>query len=125
MNERLSFLRYGAGQYFKPHCDTELDLPDGRKSRVTVQIYLKDEGLKGGATRFFGASPKNYMDVEPKLGRVLIFQQRGVWHAGEEVTGGIKYALRSDFMFRQESPSSNQPPTQTKLRGKGRKRQGT
>ncbi|KAF5376415.1 hypothetical protein D9615_008584 [Tricholomella constricta] len=100
VNERLSFLRYGPGHYFKPHCDGRLQLPDGRKSRVTLQIYLNDEGLLGGATRILG-SGRRYLDIEPKVGRVLIFQQRSVYHSGEEVVRGTKFALRSDFMFEQ------------------------
>ena len=39
--------------------------------------------------------------MEPKLGRVLVFQQRMLVHSGEEVTGGVKYTMRSDFMFEQ------------------------
>ncbi|KAF8962932.1 hypothetical protein BDZ97DRAFT_2019974 [Flammula alnicola] len=91
VNERLSFLRYGKGNFFKPHCDGQLELPDGRRARVTLQIYLGDEGVEG---------EDRYFDVEPKKGRVLLFQQRGIYHSGEEVTKGVKYSLRSDFMFR-------------------------
>ncbi|KIM43976.1 hypothetical protein M413DRAFT_443043 [Hebeloma cylindrosporum] len=101
LNERLSFLRYGKGNYFRGHCDGQLELPDGRSARVTVQIYLGDEGVQGGATRIWGTAKHRYLDIEPKKGRVLIFQQRGVYHSGEEVTEGIKYTLRTDFMFRQ------------------------
>ena len=95
-------MRYGKGNYFKGHCDGQLELPDGRKARVTLQIYLGDDGVKGGATRIWGYSPKlnRYLDIEPKKGRALIFQQRGIYHSGEEVKKGTKYALRSDFMFR-------------------------
>jgi len=101
VNERLSFLRYGPGHFFKGHPDGQLELPDGRKSRVTVQIYLNDEGVKGGETRMFapGSNYKRHLDVKPKTGRVLIFQQRGMYHTGEEVTKGLKYAVRSDFLF--------------------------
>ncbi|GLB42583.1 putative prolyl 4-hydroxylase alpha subunit homolog [Lyophyllum shimeji] len=98
VNERLSFLRYGPGHYFKPHCDGQLMLPDGRMSRVTLQIYLNEEGLSGGATRIFGSRGR-YLDIEPKIGRVLIFQQRSVYHSGEPVVRGLKYTLRSDFMY--------------------------
>lgn len=100
VNERLSFLRYSKGNFFKPHTDGQLSLPDGRKSRVTIQIYLGDDGVKGGATRILGTKEK-YLDVEPKKGRALIFQQRGVNHSGEEVTEGLKYTLRTDILFRQ------------------------
>jgi Rps23 Pro-64 3,4-dihydroxylase Tpa1-like proline 4-hydroxylase len=102
LNERLSFLKYGPGNYFRSHCDGMLELPDGRKSLVTVQIYLGDVGCEGGATRFWSSDLKRYTDIEPKLGRVLIFQQRGLLHSGQDVISGTKYALRSDFMFKKE-----------------------
>lgn len=79
-----------------------LELPDGRKSFITVQIYLGDENIQGGATRFWSANHRNHFDVEPKPGRVLIFQQRGLSHSGEDVIQGTKYALRSDLMFIRE-----------------------
>ena len=100
VNERLSFLRYGKGNFFRAHTDGQPNLPDGRKARVTIQIYLGDDGVEGGATRILSTNTK-YFDVEPKKGRVLIFQQRGIYHSGEEVTKGVKYTLRTDFLFRQ------------------------
>lgn len=102
VNERLSFLRYQPGNFFRPHHDGQLQLRDGRQSRVTLQIYLNDEGLEGGATRIWGhgsEQTRKFIDIEPKLGRVLIFQQRGLLHSGQEITKGVKYAMRSDFMF--------------------------
>lgn len=41
-------------------------------------------------------------DVEPKTGRVLIFQHRGLLHSGADVTSGIKLTLRTDLMYRKE-----------------------
>jgi Rps23 Pro-64 3,4-dihydroxylase Tpa1-like proline 4-hydroxylase len=101
VNERLSFLRYEPGGFFEPHCDGLLKLQDGRNSRVTLQIYLSDEGLEGGATRIWGTEMKRFMDIEPKIGRVLIFQQRNLLHSGEKITKGLKYAMRSEFMFEE------------------------
>ncbi|PPQ72682.1 hypothetical protein CVT24_012660 [Panaeolus cyanescens] len=122
MNERLSFLRYGPGHFFKGHCDFLNKLPDGRLGQVTIQIYLGEDGVQGGATRISGrenvVQPKkgilgnlldvfgnkekqqNFLDVAPKKGRVLIFQHRELYHSGEEVTAGLKYTLRSDLMYR-------------------------
>lgn len=54
--------------------------------------------MEGGATRISGGRNR-YFDVEPKKGRVLIFQQRGIWHSGEDVVKGLKYTLRTDFLF--------------------------
>ncbi|KAJ7364908.1 hypothetical protein DFH08DRAFT_840277 [Mycena albidolilacea] len=103
VNPRLSFLRYGPGHYFKQHCDglnELLDGPTSQKSFVTLHLYLNGE-VSGGATRFWTPDKKHFLDVEPKVGRVLVFQQRMLVHSGEEVTEGIKYTMRSDFMFEQ------------------------
>jgi hypothetical protein len=43
------------------------------------------------------------IDVDPKVGRVLIFQHRRLLHSGDEVTAGIKYTMRSDVMFQWEA----------------------
>ncbi|KAJ7690335.1 hypothetical protein B0H17DRAFT_1159991 [Mycena rosella] len=103
VNPRLSFLRYGPGHYFKQHCDGLNELLDGpkpQKSFVTLHIYLSD-GVSGGATRFWTPDKKRFIDIDPKVGRVLVFQQRMLVHSGEEVTEGIKYTMRTDFMFEQ------------------------
>lgn len=55
--------------------------------------------LSGGATRFWTPDKKHFLDVEPKVGRVLVFQQRMLIHSGEEVTDGVKYTMRSDLLF--------------------------
>ncbi|KAF5320156.1 hypothetical protein D9611_010353 [Ephemerocybe angulata] len=99
VNERLSFLRYGPGQFFREHVDTQLDLPDGRKSRVTIQIYLGEDGVEGGATRIRDMSGARYFDVEPKKGRVLIFQQKDIWHSGQDVVEGSKEEPASKLPF--------------------------
>jgi len=99
VNERLSFLRYEKGNYFRPHCDGPLYLPDGRQAGATIQVYLGEDEIEGGATRILGHHDDKYVDIEPKKGRVLIFQQRGVYHSGEDVVKGVKYALRSDFLY--------------------------
>ena len=63
--------------------------------------------MEGGATRIFkGLKDKGaFVDIEPKKGRVVIFQQRGLLHSSEDVTKGVKYAVRSDFMFRHTEDS--------------------
>ncbi|KAI1405464.1 hypothetical protein F4819DRAFT_444426 [Hypoxylon fuscum] len=126
-DERLSFLRYRPGHHFKPHCDA-LYFPGGReKSFLTCQIYLSDmpeaqpDGeSSGGETRFWpsrvGMGKKNksedaqegngpqkeeeiFLDIEPKIGRALVFQQRMLWHSGQEVKRGEKFTVRLDLMY--------------------------
>ncbi|KAF7314728.1 P4Hc domain-containing protein [Mycena kentingensis (nom. inval.)] len=112
VNLRLSFLRYGPGHYFKQHCDGLNELTNGlvpQKSFVTLHVYLNgppsgqqsDDSLVGGATRFWTPDKKHHLDVEPRVGRVLVFQQRMLVHSGEEVLSGVKCTMRGDFMYEQ------------------------
>jgi hypothetical protein len=39
------------------------------------------------------------MDVDPKAGRVLIFQHRNLYHSGDDVLAGVKYTMRTDIMY--------------------------
>ncbi|EHK99079.1 hypothetical protein GLAREA_09125 [Glarea lozoyensis ATCC 20868] len=118
-NERLRFLKYGPGQFFKPHCDGKYTTPDGKEtSFYTMHLYLNDsaqaldglvdmnidggeeEMLQGGATTFHGTRYQEArLDADPKIGRVLIFQQRRLLHSGDEVVKGTKYTMRSDLMY--------------------------
>ncbi|KAI2463218.1 hypothetical protein F4781DRAFT_134384 [Annulohypoxylon bovei var. microspora] len=126
-NERLSFLRYRPGNHFKPHCDALYAPSDKEKSFLTCQIYLSDMpkgdelgASSGGETRFWpsrvGMGRKNksddaeeenehqvrdeaFLDVEPKMGRALVFQQRMLWHSGQEVKRGEKFTARLDLMY--------------------------
>ncbi|TEY48021.1 hypothetical protein BOTCAL_0299g00160 [Botryotinia calthae] len=121
INERMRFLRYGAGQYFREHVDGAYGNPDGSaRSFFTIHLYLNDsaqelekdpntpkfpkdsEMLRGGATTFHSKDMKERLDVDPKVGRVLIFQHRRLLHSGDDVVSGVKYTMRSDLMFRFE-----------------------
>ncbi|APA11206.1 hypothetical protein SS1G_11417 [Sclerotinia sclerotiorum 1980 UF-70] len=114
INERMRFLRYGRGQYFR---DSAYGNADGERSFFTIHLYLngsaqeleKDPSiskfpkdskmLRGGATTFHSKDMKERLDVDPKVGRVLIFQHRRLLHSGDEVVAGVKYTMRSDLMF--------------------------
>ncbi|KAI3340790.1 hypothetical protein F4824DRAFT_400770 [Ustulina deusta] len=123
-NERLSFLRYQPGHHFKPHCDALYARPGkDEKSFLTCQIYLNDapEGpsgeSSGGETRFWtsqvGKRQKDleikhtmehkkdalFLDIKPRVGKALIFQQGMLWHSGQEVKHGEKFTVRLDLMF--------------------------
>ncbi|KAF8246605.1 hypothetical protein K440DRAFT_553242, partial [Wilcoxina mikolae CBS 423.85] len=104
MNERLRFLKYGPGEYFRPHCDGSYCTPDdSERSLLTFHAYLGENGPEnvGGATRFFGGNwdQEVGVDVEPVQGRVLVFQHQWLVHSGEEMVSGVKYTVRSDFMY--------------------------
>jgi len=112
VNKRLRFLKYGSGQFFKAHCDGPYGevTPDGQilQTHFTVHLYLNDskaEGgpeadLVGGATTFHSSDGKRKLDVDPKAGRVLIFQHKRLYHSGDKVIAGTKYTVRTDIMYK-------------------------
>ena len=86
------------------------ETPDKKeRSYFTLHLYLNDKesdsegkALKGGATRFHGYNMQELVDVEPKIGRVLIFQHRDLLHSGDEVVQGTKLTMRTDIMYELE-----------------------
>ena len=124
LNERMRFLRYGKGQFFKEHCDGAYTTDDGReRTFYTLHFYLNDSVnaspsvtseeaapfpellIRGGATTFHSRDLTRRLDVDPKAGRVLIFQHRGLLHSGDEVLEGVKYTMRTDLLFELEEGS--------------------
>uniref|UniRef100_A0A7S0XDJ2 Prolyl 4-hydroxylase alpha subunit domain-containing protein n=1 Tax=Chromulina nebulosa TaxID=96789 RepID=A0A7S0XDJ2_9STRA len=99
MNERLRFLKYLPGHFFKPHYDGNYIRDDKSEvSYLTIQLYL-NEGSIGGATRFYDRyDMDNYIDVIPKTGLILVFQH-DIYHEGTAVNEGVKYVMRSDIMY--------------------------
>ena len=129
-NERMRFLKYGKGQYFRrkfivfhqgllgaatdfstAHYDGSYATPgDEEITFYTLHLYLNEsspdseEGpLEGGATTFHSDDMKRSLDVNPKIGRVLIFQHKGLPHSGADVTNGIKMTLRTDLLYAKVS----------------------
>ena len=73
----------------------------------TIHLYLNDSKaeagedaeLIGGATSFFSRDEKIKIDVDPKAGRVLIFQHKKLLHSGDDVLAGTKYTVRTDILY--------------------------
>jgi len=95
------------------HCDGPYgEEKDGKSYRTyyTVHLYLNDsvaevgEGadLVGGATSFLSYDEEHRVDVNPKAGRVLIFQHKGLYHSGDDVVRGTKYTMRTDIMYEMQ-----------------------
>ncbi|KAI0099389.1 hypothetical protein F4814DRAFT_453272 [Daldinia grandis] len=111
INKRMRFLKYGQGQFFRPHCDSPYGetADDGKAVRThhTLHLYLNDSkqevgdaaDLVGGATSFLSSNQARKLDVDPKAGRVLIFQHQRLYHAGDDVLDGVKYTMRTDIMY--------------------------
>jgi 2-oxoglutarate-Fe(II)-dependent oxygenase superfamily protein len=117
LNERLRFLKYEEGQFFKGHYDGSYTRPDGsEQSFVTVQIYLNDVP-EGGHTRFLNRV-RALDSVAPKAGRVLIFEHE-ILHEGSKVMEGLKYVIRTDVMFSKAAPGEKRvPPSPNELRAR-------
>ena len=97
-NPRLRLYRYRQGERHGAHWDTVVELADGVRSLLTLVFYL-NENFTGGATDFVELGA----EVTPKTGRALLFQHR-VMHRACEVGRGEKYVLRTDILYRPETP---------------------
>lgn len=116
----LRFLRYEPGHFFRRHGDgTYISEDEKEISYYTLQLYLNGDAqsLKGGATRFWhnprlhkGPREEDYVDVKPRMGRVLVFAQDGLIHSGE-VTAGVKYSIRTDVIYKEDITESTEPTT--------------
>lgn len=87
------------------HNDGCYQTPDDKeRSYFTLHLYLNDaeNQLEGGATTFYDYNMTRRIDVEPKSGRILLFQHRNLLHSGEDVVKGIKYTLRTDIMYTKQ-----------------------
>lgn len=40
------------------------------------------------------------MDVNPRMGSLVVFKQSDWVHSGEPVVKGVKYTIRTDIMYR-------------------------
>ncbi|MFO0601242.1 MAG: 2OG-Fe(II) oxygenase [Myxococcaceae bacterium] len=94
-NERLRCYRYAPGQFFGPHFDGAFHRTDDEQSLLTLMVYLNDCEA-GGHTLFHDLE----LAVTPRPGTALIFNHH-LRHEGAPVKAGLKYAVRSDVMFRR------------------------
>ena len=90
------------------HFDATYRRKDGAISFLTLHLYLnepdEDSLLEGGATSFHSLDwSGRHLDVMPKVGRVLLFQQKGLLHSGADVTKGVKFTTRTDVMYKKSS----------------------
>ncbi|KAH7003160.1 hypothetical protein EDB82DRAFT_482721 [Fusarium venenatum] len=125
LNDRMRFLKYSPGQYFKPHCDGAYFYTEGPgkefETFYTVHLYLNDSvendptsELQGGATSFLDRKGEKRVDVNPKAGSVLIFQHKGLFHEGALVNKGIKYTMRTDILYEWIPDKDEEEEPQTK-----------
>ena len=93
-NECIRFYRYGPGDYFKPHQDTDFQRSPVERSLLSCVVYLND-GYEGGALGL----PTQGRVLQPRAGSAVVFGHRVV-HESTLLVRGTKYALRTDIMYR-------------------------
>ena len=96
INERLRILKYHPGDEFKFHSDGAYTAPNGDTSKITILVYL-NEGYEGGFTHY--SSTEGMIAVVPKIGAVVL-QDQGLGHGVPPLEKGVKYALRTEVMYR-------------------------
>ncbi|KAF2657633.1 hypothetical protein K491DRAFT_594626 [Lophiostoma macrostomum CBS 122681] len=124
LNERMGFLKYEEGEHFEgklkiidviwlldlqysAHPDCYYQTEDGReRSYITVLLFLNDQAIApgesefvGGAITFHSQDMESKLDIAPKTGRLLLFEQEHLLHSGQQVSKGVKYAMRTDLMY--------------------------
>jgi hypothetical protein len=67
-----------------------------------MMLYLNSGGadFQGGGTSFFNARGERFATA-PRAGSVLLFEHF-LEHQGDELLGGVKYAIRSDVMYKRD-----------------------
>lgn len=100
LNARFRFYRYDEAEAFAPHYDGIIRLGDDEESRLTFMVYLNGD-CQGGETNFYRPGGGLRFGVRPECGTALDFAHLQL-HEGAPVTGGRKYALRSDVMYRRQ-----------------------
>lgn len=103
--------KYTAGTAFAAHIDNsdQLSLQKGEEvekllSSHTLLIGLADQSaFAGGATRFFpqGTYEHDTVDVFLPQGYAVVFEQKGLLHAGLEVHEGEKYIAQAGVLRAQ------------------------
>ena len=119
LNARFRFYRYEGGDFFKPHTDGAWpgsrvingalvhDAYGDRSSQMSLLLFLSD-GYTGGRTLFYLPSAQHPGETDvialttPKGAALCFphgFHPLHCLHAGEPVTDGVKYIIRTDILF--------------------------
>eukprot|EP00571_Detonula_confervacea_P017445 CAMPEP_0172303054 /NCGR_PEP_ID=MMETSP1058-20130122/4642_1 /TAXON_ID=83371 /ORGANISM="Detonula confervacea, Strain CCMP 353" /LENGTH=276 /DNA_ID=CAMNT_0013013733 /DNA_START=53 /DNA_END=883 /DNA_ORIENTATION=- len=110
LNERFRVLKYQPGDYFMRHSDGVFVRPKGADtctavgepgdmSFFTVMLYLNTPA-KGGGTDFINSADSSQVShVAPCTGQALVFDH-SIPHEGAMLEAGVKYAIRTDVMYR-------------------------
>jgi prolyl 4-hydroxylase len=98
-NDCIRCYRYQVGDFFKPHQDTHFVRSASERSLLSIVVYLNDD-FEGGEVVF----PDGARVLRPTPGTAVVFGHRLV-HESRPILRGIKYALRSDVIYRLREAS--------------------
>lgn len=97
LSGNFRFYKYLPGQKFKKHRDAN-QLEEGGLSLQTVLLYLND-AEEGGETSVYDPEKSDKILVKAETGKLLTFNHT-IAHTGEELLKGVKYVLRTDFIYK-------------------------
>jgi len=107
LNERLRVLKYEVSDYFKPHTDGSYQRQNGDTSMLTLMLYLNTP-IAGGDTNFLSDEGQHQKrTVNPTTGQGLLFDHT-LRHESTELEAGVKYAIRTDVMYRRANNLSTE-----------------
>lgn len=93
--ESFNFVKYGPGEYFKPHTDHGFSY----NATVSCVLYLNDD-YDGGELAFNSLGFK----IKPKAGDLIFFPSNYIFvHSSEPVNLGIKYSVVTMFDYNERT----------------------
>ena len=105
LNSKWRINSYATGEAFLPHYDSGHDFGRGKRTLLSLIIYLNDD-FTGGETTFFPADPtEEPLRIKPKTGSALLFHHYGPHSplhgtAPLIATGRKKYIARTDVIYK-------------------------
>ena len=106
LNPYLRLCKYNKCNKFEKHIDSGYN-PNIYNERTfkTCMVYLNDKFL-GGSTRFYDYNNNIILELKPKKGMCLVFNQN-ILHDGQIILEGKKYIMRTDMIYKPISLNRN------------------
>lgn len=99
INKLFRALVYGPGEFFKAHYDMPYIESSYAMTFKTIMIYLNVPKKGGNTNIFYDDEPNRKIgSVTPTQGMLFVFDH-DIFHDGEIVTKGVKYAIRTDIIY--------------------------
>jgi hypothetical protein len=93
--ESVNYVKYGVGNFFKPHADHGFSYT----ATVSSVMYLNDN-YEGGELYF----PTFNFKIKPKAGDVIMFPSTFIYsHGSAAVTSGVKYSAVTMFDYNERN----------------------